>query len=506
MLLDRDNNQMMRIFLRICLAATPQLVLHVFRGLQLAEPKPNFRTLSSLTFVDSVVCDAPSPEKVLLSFQGSRSALDYPSDKILPTIVPACVTKGVLGKVIQSSSALIVSCGLKLIITILDRANEFVLALSSSIQDGSTKQKASKLQQTIRQAVLQHLPQMSLLLSIPTRFDPFEKAASQANSVIMLQLCKTIQCYGQLDPSVIINVQFDWVKLLPLETDQHEHHSFMNSDPCCSVAILQLLNTISRLDRNTPSLKMLNSALFILTSTTVLDVYNAARELATSLIESELFPVSEHRQDTETSSCNKYECSLWVDEIRKESIQELVVWIGSLNHHRVQHKIFASQAWMNCGVEGEMPPLRVSMLLSFLISKLIIGETEFSSSLSLSLIQLATKMMIYQQSPLPLASIIVYASSLNQKAEGNTQCTHLCQFAASIVHKGDGGDSSLNILPFTVFNSDGKSISLSVNSFSSVTSSTALRQCLSLIKYKSVNNVDLSSLLRRILAWSFTVR
>jgi hypothetical protein len=153
-----------------------------------------------------------------------------------------------------------------------------------------------------------------------------------------------------------------------------------------------------------------------------------------------------------------------------------------------------------------MPPLRVSMLLSFLISKLIIGETEFSSSLSLSLIQLATKMMIYQQSPLPLASIIVHASSLNQKAEGNTQCTHLCQFAASIVHKGDGEDSSLNILPFTVFNSDDKTISLSVNSFSSVTSSTALRQCLSLIKYKSVNNVDLSSLLRRILAWSFTVR
>lgn len=492
LLLDRANNQIMRVFLRTCLATTPHLLPYVFRGLYLSDPKPNYRTLSSLTFVERVVSDAPSAQAVLLSYQQGGQTAHISRDYIVPT----CVSKVLLGKVIQSSSALILSSGLKLIATLLDRASEFVSALSDSTTHGST----------IRESVLQHLPQISLLLSIPTRFDPFEENGSQSNAVVVLELCKTIQSYGRLDSSLITNLQFDWVKLLPIESEQEQDgplRSFINVEPCCLVAILQLLNSVSRLD-NTTSPKMLTHVLCILTSTKILDVYDAARELALSLVEKELFNTTcRIQQDTETLSCNKYECSLWVDEIGNSSISELITWIGDLQQHRVQHKIFVSQAWAKCSAgEHSMPPLCVSVLFSFLISKLIQDNIELSAGFSTLLIRMATKLLIFLSDPIPLASIIVHAADSSAQVDG--QCINLCRFATSIIQNDERAYCALDLIPFTMFYAEKRDVEMEPHFHTNIP--IVLRQCLSLMKYQSGSYDKLSSLLRKVLSYAIEVR
>lgn len=480
LLLYRGNNQLMRVFLRTCLSTTPRLVPHVFRSLYLPDSKPNYRTLSSLSFIDGVVSGAPSAQVVLFSQQSNQNAStnitrDY--------IVPTCVSKLLIGKVIQSSSALLVSSGVKLIATILHRANDFISRLSNSGRDQSEKKSGS-----IRQEVFQHLPHISLLLSIPTRFDPFEENASQANAIVVMELCKAIQCYGQLDPSLLENIQFDWAKMLPLNSDKDEPlRSYAYAEPCCMVAILQLLIFVSRFDGL--SSKLLTSVLLILTSTKIFEVYKTARELALSLIEKELFSnTCGKKRDNETISCNKYECSLWVDEMDTDSISEFVTWIVELQQHRVPHKLFVSQAWAVSGVEYDMPPLCTSMLSSLLISKLLTNESCLSPVFSRLVAQVATKLLIFQNNPKPLASVVVHAADMN--AHLDEQYCNLRQFAKTILR-----NDKQELVPVT----------LKMDMQHYTTSSVALRQCLSFMRYQSGSYDNSSALLRGIMPHVFEV-
>ena len=506
LLLDHGNSAVMKMFLRMCLDTTPQLLPYVFQGLHLSEPKPNYHTLSSLSFVNHVIADAPSPEKVLPSLNAERDTVS--SKTILSFIIPTCITKVLLGKVVQSTSALLVSSGLKLIITVLQRANNFVSALKDFKNDGNDDSKRiNELQDFIRQAVLRHLPQISLLLSIPTRFDPFGETASKANAVVIIELCKAIQYYGQFDPSLITSVQFDWVKLLPLEIegdDQEPLRSFMNAEACGAVSILQLFKMISQLD-DSSSLKMLAQVFSILTATKVPEIYDAARDLAFHLIKKELFHQREtnlSQYDGETLSCNAYEGSLWVDEITEGIIQDLISWIRELHRQRVQHKIFVSQALSNSGMGGYILQLGVSELFSFLISKLIQNDAKFSNEFSLLLIGMTIKILLFQSNPKPLASIIVYASEIGAKK--NTECNHLINFASSILRDGVDMNRSLNLLPFTMFNLD-DGVEIDINSLVPRHDSGTLRQCLSLMKYQTHSYHSLSSLFRRILVCSIEV-
>ena len=497
---------MPRTLLRTCLATTPQLVSHVFQGLHLSDPRPNYRTLTSLAFVDSVVSDAPSPQELLYTKEENTITNWLGLDKALSVIVPSCVSKALLGKVVQSSSALLVSSGLKLITTLLRRANEFGSCLAEFSKDGSYESITSEFIHSIYQRVMQHLPQMSLLLSIPTKFDCFEATSSQANAIVVLELCNTIQCYGQLDSSVIETVQFDWVKLLPLDSevdDQDPLRSFLNAEPCCAVAILQLLNAIARLDCSS-SLKMLAPVLSILTTTTVPEIYSAARHLAHLLFEKELFPsnlASSRQLDPEILSCSKYETSLWVDEIDNGLIGEFISFIGDLHRQRVEHKIFVTQAWAKYGKGGvlsEMPPLCVSMLFSFLISKLLQNEADLTSEFSLLLVQMATKMLMYQSDPTPLAAVILHASY------GKPQSQHLFKFATAISQNDEDMYHSLKLMHFTSFYSDDEG---TIDTFHPTDNSLiVLRHCLSLLKYQDVSYDNLYSLLRRILSGLVEVR
>eukprot|EP00804_Cyclotella_cryptica_P013520 CCRYP_017246-RC/>CCRYP_017246-RC protein AED:0.15 eAED:0.15 QI:74/1/1/1/1/1/6/1144/2412 len=514
---DREHKQLIRSFLRSCLETTPQLVPHIFSGLNMSDPKPNYRTLSSLTFVDSVVRDAPSPQKVLFSHlrasQGKKLNLSKELgslDKVIPVVIPTCVSKVSLGKIVQSSSALLVSSGLKLIITLLRRADELLSSLVMGYpNDGRSESKLTELRETIRQAILHHLPQVSLLLSIPTRFDPFvEETASKANAIVIIELCKALECYGQLDPSLIVTLQFDWVKLLPCENQgvsQEPLRNFFNAEPLAQNAILRTLIVVSRID-NSPSSKLLSHVMSIVTASRVKEVYATARELALSLIQNELFTqagIDLHQVDDETASCSAYECSLWIDGMSTSIIPEIATWIGEMHQQRVQQKIFVSQAWAHCDLGFDVPPLRVSLLLSYLISELFRQEKVFSPDFSLLVVRIATKLLIFQSDPRLLASIIVYGS--NGIAHKNVQHANLSQFAMAIIQNHDKTVLRLNSLLSSVFDSDSACITVkaAVSNTRQLACSTALRQCLSLLRYQGDDDGNLGSLLRKILVCSF---
>ena len=514
-LTEGGNHASTRIFLRTCLATTPQLVSHVFKGLHLSDPKPNYRTLASLALLQCVVTDAPYPQEVLFSQNdhGDSDILGLSSNKILPAIIPTCVTKALLGKVIQSSCALLVSSGLKLIIALLNRANEFVSALPNFINDDKSESTMSEFKVSIGQAVLEQLPQISLLLSIPTRFDPFEESSSQSNSIIVMELCKTIQYYCFLDPTLIGNVQFDWVKLLPLQnkTDQSGPlRDFFNAEPCCAVGILQLLRTVSQFD-NTPSLKMLTQVLLILTATKIPEIYQAAKKISFSLLKKELFNKSNTHQsndDIEILQCFNYECSLWISEHGKDEILELIKYIGELTQHKVEHKIFLSEAWIKtCAADHRsddgMPQIYTSLLFSFLITRLL-QKNDFSTEFSLLLSRMAIKLLIFQNNSQLLASIIVHAS--NEKFKTNDHLTHLSRFAKEIIRKDQEAYQSLDLVPYTMFGLNGDTTNIKVVTTTSPYSLLALRQCLSLMEYRSLSYNRLSPLLRRIYAGILEVR
>ena len=515
LLLDRGANPSIKVLLRTCLDCTPQLVPYIFRGLHLSDPKPNYRTLSSLTLVDGVVRDAPSTQKVVCSDHGgqitcgtiSREQLSL--DKVLPAIIPNCVSKVLLGKIVQSTSALLVSSGLKLIVTLLHRAGEFVSALMEGSKEGCDEFKES-----ICQAILNHLPQIPLLLSIPARFDPFVEKSSSANAIVVMELFKTLEAYWQLDPSHFAKLQFDWAKVVPIgiqvDSDDISRH-FFNAEPLLQSTILRALADVSRLD-SSPSSKLLSRVMSILTTTNVPEVYAAARDLALLLVKKELFGPRDSnlmQDDEETVSCNKYESSLWIDGICSNTIKDLILGIEELHQHRVNHKIFASQAWSSSEIPGRMPPLRVSLLLSFLISQLLRNEVEMSTEFSMLLVRIATKLLIYQSDPRPLASVIAFASA--KKSHSITQIARLSQFAIAILQKDATTMSCLMSLQSAAFDSDTACISVSTASTlpysHRLSSSTSLRECLSLMKYQgSKNPSGLSLLLRKILACSFEVR
>jgi hypothetical protein len=278
----------------------------------------------------------------------------------------------------------------------------------------------------------------------------------------------------------------------------------MNAEPCCSVAILQLLKTVSELDNSTSS-KMLTQVLSIVTTAKVPEIYQVARELALLLVEKQLFNQMEGSYDPETVTCRQYECSLWVDGIGSNSISELVAWIEELHQYeRVQHKIFVSRAWIRHGTGGAMPPLCASMLFSFLISKLIQG-TGLSNELSLLLVRMGTMLLMFQNNQMSVASIIVHSADAASKV--NPQCcVSLCRFATAIIRNDDRVLSSLDLVPYTPFSSNGGDISMDMESLGGISCTAALRHCLCLMKYQIGSYEQLSSILNQILAHMIEVR
>lgn len=521
LMMDQGYSLPMRTFLKMCLITTPGMVPHFFKGLELNDPKPNYQSLAALSFIESVVREAPPPQTVLITTHATLADTEIlpPSNSVLPALVPLCLTKTLLGKVVQSPSVLLISSGLKLITTLLHRACDCISSLKESreITDSinSNTEEFKDLHKSICQAMMRHLPEASLLLSIPSRFDPFEslkgKSPSRANALVVLELCETLQCYAKLDPALVSYVKFDWAKLLPNESPMPSQSSvasdaqittrvFQNAEPLLQYRILHTLLVISLSDNVSFSAKMLPSLLSILVSSNIPEVYTAARELALSLMEKEIFPPISSNSSAysiEELSCHKYESSLWVDGISPCTIQELGSLSDESKQLRVQHNIMISQAWAEASLGYDMPPLGISSLLSLAICQ-IIGRCEsqsiFSEKFAVLLIQIATKMLLFQTDPKPFAAMIVYAAQ--GKPPNDEQATGLHQLAKAILNDDKKANNYLELLSPKIFFSE--SSLNSVHMLLDDADFIALRQCLSLMKCPGNRYDELNTLLRKI--------
>ena len=497
MLASQGHSLSMNVFLGMCFKTTPELVPHFFRGLQLFDPKPTYRSLASLNFVEGLLREAPLPPP-------PADAHEIAAEEIIPT----CVTKTLLGKAIQSPSALLVSSGLKLIITLTRRAHNCISAWIVNGDGSNISGTSEQLKRSISQTLMSHLPEIPLLFSIPTRFDPFHRTTSNANSLVMLDLCEALQCYARLDPSLMANVKFDWTKLVPTDRE------FFNAEPLLQHSILETLFDVSRLSQTSFTSKMLPNVLSVLVFTTIPEVDTISRKLALLLMEQEL---GETTDNTETMQCRKYESSLWIDGISAETIQDLVRMIEESKQQRVQHKIMASQAWANASTGYAMPMPGVSTLLSSSIYRLL-GDKDasFSDEVSLLLIQIATKMLLFQADPKPFAAIIVFAANGSVPNDKNIAALYHC--AKSILDDDSTANTCIESLTSGVFgaecqlnsivqmvNADKKNLHTQLDA-SQYASPVAMRQCLRMMDYSKGRNEELNSLVCKIIIGVVEVR
>lgn len=506
-LLAQGYSVSLKNFLGQCLRTTPEMTPHFFRSLQLSDPKPNYRSLAAITFVEGVVRDIPYPPRVRVSPRDGKTST---VDEVVSEIIPNCVTKPLLAKVLQSSCALLTSGGLKLMITLLHRACG--VTYDESIVGENIDTVRNEFQRSLYLELMRHMPELPILLSIPSRFDPFEShktstnGSSHPNTIVILQLCEALRYYAQIYPSSVVSAKYDWVKFLPL--DEPSGRSFFNAHPILQYRILRTLRLVSKLNQMSFSSKMLPSALTIVTSasTTTPEVYDEARQLAISLLEREIFPLSDKHDGTESSRA--YESSLWIDAISEEMIEDLMTMIGEVRQQSVQHKMTVLQAFSKTNIVYDAASGVSSLLslsLSYLMSKSEETKTPFSDEFGLRLIQISVKMLLFQANPVPLAAIIHHAATTDEKA-GKKNAAALYQVAKALVEGDSKIISYLNSLCSKLFHEEcllnsmlrvsmGKTHDIPQCNFTSET----MRQCLSLLKYTSSGDSreELFKLLRR---------
>jgi hypothetical protein len=499
-----------RILLGMCLENTPELVPHFFRGLQLSDIRASYRSLAALTYVEDVVREAPLP---LLSSSFP------PAEHLLSAIIPPCITKTLLGKIVQNPSALLVSSGLKLIITVLRRGRECASTFMATPGQGVNGESPKQSRTSISQAIICHLPDVALLLSIPSRFDPFENrlaaSASTANSLVVLQLCEALRCYARLDSTLMTNVKFDWAKLVPNTNDeQTQGRTFSRAEPLLQLRILQTLLALSRLRNSSFSSKMLPSVLGILISTNIPEVYAKSRKLAVMLMKRNLFSEVTDLNSSlvaEVGQCNEYESSLWIDGISADLIDKLIRLIEESKQQRVEQKIMVSQALSKASLGCAMPELGISSFLAWSVSRLLREDRDSAASNKMSLltVQVATKMLLYLADPRPFAAIISWQiqSSMQGCVPGGERITDLCHVAQSILHKDPKTTLLVESLTSDVFGvSASQILNADKTEISQYADATIMRQCLSMMNYSREHNEKLNMLLRKILIGIIEVR
>lgn len=492
--------------LGMCLRNTPELVPLFFRGLQLSDPKASYRSLVALTFVEDIIREAPIPPII-------RSNT-LPTELTLSAIIPPCISKNLLGRIVQNRSALLVSSGLRLVIALLRRGRVCVSTHMATL-DKAIDEESHKHMRFIVQGIISHLPDVTLLLSIPSRFDPFENhrnaSLPNANSLVVHQMCEALQCYAQLDSTLFTGVKFDWAKLLPNTNDEQiQGRAFSRAEPVLQLRILQMLLALSRLNDLSFSAKMLPNVTSILTSTNIPEVYTNARRLAIRLMKRNLFS-DFVCSDVEVNQCNEYESSLWIDGISAEIIDKLLRLIDEARQQRVEQKIMVSQALISASLGCATPRLGISSFLVYSISRLLLirESTVSSNKLSLLTLQVSTSMLLYLADPKPFAAIISWQiqGSMHGAVTGDKRISGLYHVAQGILHRDSKTHLLVESLTSDVFcASNNQLYKANEKEVSHYADATLMRRCLSMMSYSGDQNEELNILLRKILIGIIQVR
>ena len=168
-----------------------------------------------------------------------------------------------------------------------------------------------------------------------------------------------------------------------------------------------------------------------------------------------------------------------------------------------------SQAWANAAMGNAMPSLGVSSLLSSSIYQLLGGSGSFSESMSLLLVQITTKMLLFQVDPKPLAAIIAF-SNAGELPAGSTIITGLHRAAKDVLGSSKKACQSIEALVADTFLPEssfgqltklGNQLDVSIE-----TSPATLSQCLSLMKYSGKTNQGLNTVIYKMIIRMLQVR
>jgi hypothetical protein len=221
-----------RTFIVECVNKTPSLLPAYFRTLSLPEPKATFSCIASYSFITYLLHNVG---KTWLCVEKDRSSVITKSttkgEQVLIHIIPKALTKNILTKAIQSSNLFLLSETLKLVIAVIKRAQNFL----------SSHQKLG-LQNDMKGWLLRRLPDLQVVLSARSRYDPFIKERSSSNmsrNLLTMLFYEVLISYSSTFQSTITSIQFDWVKILPDSSD-----AFLSSPKSLQYRSLLTLNAV----------------------------------------------------------------------------------------------------------------------------------------------------------------------------------------------------------------------------------------------------------------------
>jgi hypothetical protein len=141
--------------------------------------------------------------------------------------------------------------------------------------------------------------------------------------------------------------------------------------------------------------------------TRVEHIHARARRIALRI----LSPVFQNRSnDTESNRSLDYEATCWVDALSMECLEGFCKLLNEASLLSLSSVASVGLAWTKAGLPGSVACIPFSAVLTTALSQ-VPGH---SSGLALQTFQVATKCLLYQRNPLPLAALIVY---LREKAE-----------------------------------------------------------------------------------------
>ena len=198
------------------MTATPTLLLDLFQKLTVPDPnKQPFSFLARLRFVSQVVqSDGTNPSECLAHFTSLGECVVASNvDPVIKILSPSALKKSVLSKAMQSKNAMVVAETLKCLICLVQR----IKTVKKSIFAENEAEDAVKFWALLSVKITILLPDLQVLLSTLSRFDLAE--GDRAAPVLCGHLCQLLLSYASNLPEFIREVKFDWIKLLPGDTE-----------------------------------------------------------------------------------------------------------------------------------------------------------------------------------------------------------------------------------------------------------------------------------------------
>ena len=375
-------------FVLVCLKRTPLLLPAVFRFISMPNQTQTFVFMSRLRFVARLLTEGPPVSACLQHQQLQQQQLN-----VLGALLPKDLKKPVLVKGLQSKNPLVVSELLKLIVAILSRFG----TLDSN--------------DTTSPLLVGRLPDLHAILSVRSRFD----LGLPTGQFLMGTVCHVLDAYQE--HLSLNDTKFDWVSLVPPETDK-----FCSASPLMQIRVLSTIQkAMAKGTQQRTSVASVKRLICVMLTTKRENIYKKSRALAMTVLR--LF-LQLSPSDREVESCFEYELSLWCDgACFGEVLDTFCSVVEEASKSSFEHTIMTAQAWRDARLPGQITTIAHTPLLTVALHKI----QKFSKQFALLVYQVCAKCLVFHQQPRSLAAILAQQSPNGQQFES------LQKFAQSLL-------------------------------------------------------------------------